>query len=380
MNTLTDFIIENGVLKGYAGEPVDVIIPQGVTSIADVAFNDCCSITSVTIPGSVERIGSHSFSDCKGLEKVVIHQGVKSIGDRAFKHCNNLKSIDIPDSVTEIGDWSFHLCDDLACVVIPGGVERIGDHAFDSCRGLEWLVIKNGVKCIGSEAFAGALCLTSIIIPDSVTSIEEQAFYYSESLIDAYIPEGVTSIEKDAFAGCKLLTIHTPQGSYAEKYAKENNIRVKHLKELPKIPEEIKRPIIKSPIKLTKELLNEDLFDDVVFVMMTSPKTMRDFGCVSIIKRDDTEYCFNYLKDDIKCADVEEFFPLLKQLERNGKEPEGWHIVDVGLEKFLAVKDDIFDKFKFYARPFPIEGFNLYDRWRIAIRLALRGTLYEKIS
>ncbi len=31
-------------------------------------------------------------------------------------------------------------------------------------------------------------------------------------------------IEHDAFSGCDKLTIYAPTGSYAEAYAKENNI------------------------------------------------------------------------------------------------------------------------------------------------------------
>ena len=38
------------------------------------------------------------------------------------------------------------------------------------------------------------------------------------------IPESVIEIGEGAFAGCGSLTIHAPAGSYAEQYAKENNI------------------------------------------------------------------------------------------------------------------------------------------------------------
>lgn len=39
-----------------------------------------------------------------------------------------------------------------------------------------------------------------------------------------HIPDSVTSIGEGAFSACKELTIHAPAGSYAEQYAKENNI------------------------------------------------------------------------------------------------------------------------------------------------------------
>ena len=35
MSNITDFIIENGVLTKYVGKGVNVVVPEGVTSIGD---------------------------------------------------------------------------------------------------------------------------------------------------------------------------------------------------------------------------------------------------------------------------------------------------------------------------------------------------------
>ena len=42
---------------------------------------------------------------------------------------------------------------------------------------------------------------------------------------DRYIPENVTYIDETAFDNCPNLTIYGVKGSYAERYAKENNIK-----------------------------------------------------------------------------------------------------------------------------------------------------------
>ena len=65
----------------------DVVIPDGVTSIANYAFSSdlglatACStqMTSVTIPDSVTRIGSSAFSGCKGLLRVVLPKSITTI-------------------------------------------------------------------------------------------------------------------------------------------------------------------------------------------------------------------------------------------------------------------------------------------------------------
>ena len=85
------------------------------------------------------------------------------------------------------------------------------------------VVIPDSVTSIGDDAFSGCASLTSITIPDSVTSIGEEAFSGCESLAGITIPDSVTSIGEDAFWNCNT-TIHATEGSYAEKYAKEEDL------------------------------------------------------------------------------------------------------------------------------------------------------------
>ncbi|NLF37403.1 MAG: leucine-rich repeat domain-containing protein, partial [Clostridiaceae bacterium] len=67
-----ELIINNGILTGYRGEPVNVIIPESVTSIGDWAFSNCSSLTSITIPESVTSIGKHTFYGCISLTSITI--------------------------------------------------------------------------------------------------------------------------------------------------------------------------------------------------------------------------------------------------------------------------------------------------------------------
>ena len=50
------------------GEEIrDLIIPNTVTSIGDIAFYNCRNLTSVEIPSSVTKIGERTFYGCDSL-------------------------------------------------------------------------------------------------------------------------------------------------------------------------------------------------------------------------------------------------------------------------------------------------------------------------
>ena len=55
-----------------------------VTSIADAAFKDNNSITSVTIPQGITVIGAQAFDGCKKLNTISIGKTVVTIGSKAF--------------------------------------------------------------------------------------------------------------------------------------------------------------------------------------------------------------------------------------------------------------------------------------------------------
>ena len=109
---MSDFVIENGVLKKYTGSDADVTIPDSVTEIGGDAFCGCSSLTSVTISDSVTEIGDWAFYGCTGLTSITIPDSVTIIGDRAFYGCTGLTSVTIPNSVTKIGDCAFYGCND----------------------------------------------------------------------------------------------------------------------------------------------------------------------------------------------------------------------------------------------------------------------------
>ncbi len=114
------------------------------------------------------------------------------------------------------------------------------------------------VKRIGVEAFFYNNNLVEIVIPVGVETIESGAFLHCHALSDAFIPESVMIIRDNSFDAQQgilrpNLTIHTPAGSYAERYAKKHNIPCKTY-----TPEEYDR-LAAEQARLTEKSIAESI-------------------------------------------------------------------------------------------------------------------------
>ncbi len=167
-----------------------------VTSIGDLAFFECSSLTSVTIPISVTSIGLATFGGCSSLTSVTIPNSVTSIEELAFANCSSLTSITIPNSITHIRSGTFDGCSSLTSVTIPNSVTSIGGGVFYGCSSLTSVTLPNNITelpCFVSldffnnnyryyGFFANCSSLTSVTIPNSVTSIGDSTFSGCSSL------------------------------------------------------------------------------------------------------------------------------------------------------------------------------------------------------
>ena len=183
-----------------------IIIDNGVTSIGNVAFYGCSSLTSVELPSSVMSIGTAAFKDCSSLTSVELPFGVTSIGNSAFYGCSSLTSVELPSSVTSIEGFAFYGCSSLTSVELPSGVRSIGENVFEDCSSLTSMELPSSVTSIESWAFRGCSSLTSVEFPSSVTSIGREAFKDCSSLTSVELPSSVTSIGREAFKDCSSLT------------------------------------------------------------------------------------------------------------------------------------------------------------------------------
>lgn len=164
------------------------------------------------------------FSANTKLKEVVLPDGLTVIPDMAFYSCTVLNAIKIPANVTMIGYSAFEDDISLEEVIFDGEVlVSIGEKAFDSCISLKNIILPDSVEVIGEKAFANCTGITEFTLPISVKEIGISAFRDS-GLTDLYIPAEVElqSVGYDAFSqGDGVLTIHVVEGSWVDEHFDE---------------------------------------------------------------------------------------------------------------------------------------------------------------
>ena len=80
-----------------------VVMPNGLTTLADRAFNGCTSLNNVGWSPALTSIGQNAFNNT-GFTSITIPEGVTSIGYQAFAYCAKLGSITFPATLQTVGE------------------------------------------------------------------------------------------------------------------------------------------------------------------------------------------------------------------------------------------------------------------------------------
>ncbi len=232
-------------------EVTDLVIPDGVTSIGQYAFDGGGGITSITIPSSVTAIGQCAFRDCvvtkvtsyikepfaigKNVFSCVINKGdygsnrnyttatlyvpngtkekyQTTDGWKNFTNIVEMPSDSVFTAMTKEGvEMTFKIIDNdsLTCHVGDGEEASVDVNTSGEVTIPQ---VANGykVRAIGRKGFYNCSKLTHIWLHEDIDSIGELAFYGCTSLRVLDIPHSVTYIAPDAFEGCTDLTLNIP--------------------------------------------------------------------------------------------------------------------------------------------------------------------------
>lgn len=203
-NSLTSITIPKSVKRidnAFSNNQLQEIIFNEGLEIIDGSFAGA-KITSIDFPDSLIEIGEESFNYCAKLEYIEFPKNLKTIGHRAFQLNRQLKEVVFSKCITDIGASAFLYCP-VKKITAPEGMNAIVDQTFRYCKELEIVIIGSNTEKIGEHAFANCPSLEMVVIPDNVTSISDTAFSDTG----------------------ENLVIYCNEGSYAQKYAIQNNIK-----------------------------------------------------------------------------------------------------------------------------------------------------------
>ena len=122
-------------------------IPEGVTTIGEMAFRGKKQLKNIIIANSVKEIEHDAFYDCDELDNVYVPAGVKMVKSYAFAECDKLKKITFAGTPNKLSRHTFDDCDQLHDIIVPVGSSKFFRKELHFINGdTDYLVLEDPKK------------------------------------------------------------------------------------------------------------------------------------------------------------------------------------------------------------------------------------------
>ena len=172
----------------------EYVVPDGVETIADGAFQNCQTLQTVNFGDALQTIGDRAFQNCQALQAVNFGDALQNISESAFRDCRALQTLNFGDALQNIGDYAFYDCQALQTITLPDGLERVGDYAFYRCKALRSTTFGDALQHVGKEAFYDCQALISATFRGETPDFGEKAFSGCQALRFVASPSGQTKL------------------------------------------------------------------------------------------------------------------------------------------------------------------------------------------
>lgn len=193
---MNEFEIKNGELIAYHGQAKQVIVPEGIESVADFAFYGSNTIETVAFAEGLKRIGNLAFYQCAGLKEITLPDSVIAIGGNAFARCSSLTKIKLPKNLQTISRSMFYCCTKLMQVTLPETLVHIEHSAFSFCPTLTEINFPSTVRQIDHEAFCDCTGLKKVKLNNGLEKLGKKAFFHCPQLSELILPESLRCLEE----------------------------------------------------------------------------------------------------------------------------------------------------------------------------------------
>lgn len=214
--------LDDCILEGdFGSDRVNMVDGNEINTINNSAFSGCSSLPAPIIPDGIVNVGPYAFNQCSFVN-IYIPYGVKTVAEMAFYECESAKKITLPSTLETIGFQAFAYCENITSVTVPKSVKLLGIMSFYSCYKLEDVNLEEGgCETMGVLCFGNCISINVFRLPQSFREVQiTDGVYFTTDIKDSLTYD--FTVQSD---GKKYATYEVNKYSYGYQFVNENEIQ-----------------------------------------------------------------------------------------------------------------------------------------------------------